>query len=235
MAGHSATLAGVCGRFVRSSPREVICEELQVAAGAGLDFRPRYNVCPGENVLAVVREGGAARLDALRWGLVPAFARDPAAGPRAINARAESLALRPAFRDAFRHRRCLIVADGFYEWRRAGAGRTPYFVRLRSSRPFAFAGVWDRWTPPAGTSRAPLRTCAIVTCPSNALVRDIHDRMPVILPPEARARWLEAGEGDPDALTALLVPYAAAEMEAYPVSRLVSSPRHDFPELVRPV
>jgi putative SOS response-associated peptidase YedK len=173
----------------------------------------------------------ALAMGLMRWGLVPWFAHDPKSGPRSINARAETLATNRTFRDAFERRRCLIVADGFYEWRQVGKDRQPYFIRLRSRRPFAFAGVWDRWKPPEGE---PLVSCAIVTCAPNGLVAPIHDRMPVIVPAPLRARWFAAGEDARD-LTALLRPYPEDEMEAYPVSRLVNAPRNDAPECIRRV
>ncbi len=220
----------MCGRFVRSSPIETIVEEFEIEDGQAPEIHARYNVCPGEEILAVVREGGAARLRLLRWGLVPWFAKDPAAGPRSINARAEGVAERPAFRDAFRRRRCLVVADGFYEWRKVGSAKAPYLVRLRAGRPFGLAALWDRWAAP---ERALLETCTIVTCPANALVAPIHDRMPVIVPRAERRRWLDPTFADRAALSALLRPYPAEELEVYPVSRLVNSPRNDSPECVR--
>ena len=220
----------MCGRIVRTSPREVIRDAFGVEPPPEVDLAPRYNVCPGDALLTLAaRRDGERRIGTLRWGLVPSFATDPAAGPRSINARAETVAERPAFRDAFRHRRCLVLADGFYEWRRDGTTRTPYFVFLRSRRPFAFAGIWERWRSPAGES---LATCAIITCPPNALVAPIHDRMPVILPPAAHDRWLDPELEDP---RALLRPYPEGEMDVHPVSSLVNSPRNDSAECIRPV
>jgi putative SOS response-associated peptidase YedK len=225
----------MCGRFARSSPPEAIADELGVRLEGVAPPTPRFNVCPSEEVLVVARSAGSAdgarpAAGLMRWGLVPWFARDPKSGPRAINARAETIATTRTFREAFARRRCLVVADGFYEWRRSGAEREPWFIRLRSRRPFAFAGVWDRWTPAGGT---PLLTCAIVTCDANDLVARVHDRMPVILPAEARGAWL-ARDGSPAALADLLRPYPADAMEAYPVSSLVSAPRNDGPECIRP-
>jgi putative SOS response-associated peptidase YedK len=241
----------MCGRFTRSSPPAAIAEEFGVEVDPGLATGPRFNVCPSENILVIARAapaptpgevselgemgqvGELGKLGWMRWGLVPWFARDPNAGPRSINARAETIATNRAFREAFERRRCLVVADGFYEWRRVGTKKMPYFIRLRARRPFAFAGVWDRWKAPGGEGE-PLVSCAIVTCAANALVAPIHDRMPVIVPPPARARWLVAGGGGDD-LTTLLRPYPDGEMEAYPVSRLVNAPRHDEPECIRRV
>ncbi len=220
----------MCGRFVRSSPQEVICDEFEAVAAAETDFVPRYNICPGDEVLAIA--GAAARrVGRLRWGLVPSFAKDVRGGPRAINARAETVHSRPAFRNAFRRRRCLIVADGFYEWRRDGAVRVPFLARPREPRPIAFAGVWDRWRGPDGQD---LTTCAIVTCPANADLAPVHDRMPVILDRAARERWLAPDE-DPETLRALLRSYTEGALEVYEVSRLVNSPRNDVPECTRSV
>jgi putative SOS response-associated peptidase YedK len=220
----------VCGRFIRTSPRAAIRDAFGLDPPPDLDLAPRYNVCPGEEVVVLAtRPDGERRIGRLRWGLVPAFAESPTSGPRAINARAETILARPAFRDAFRRRRCLVVTDGFYEWRREGTTKTPYLLYLRSRRPFAFAGIWERWRSPAGET---LATCAIITCPPNPLVAPIHDRMPVILPPAAYARWLDPLADD---ARLLLVPYPEDEMDAHPVSTLVNSPRNDSPECVRPV
>lgn len=221
----------MCGRFTRSSPPQAIAEELGVELAPELAAGPRFNVCPSESVLVVARGAAVPTMGWMRWGLVPWFARDPKSGPRSINARAETLATNRTFRESFQRRRCLIVADGFYEWRRIGSERQPYFIRLRSRRPFAFAGVWDRWKPPEGES---LLSCAIVTCAPNALVAPIHDRMPVIVPAAARAVWLGA-EAPTETLGAVLEPYPEAEMEAYPVSKLVNAVRNDDAECIRPI
>ncbi|MCC6766386.1 MAG: SOS response-associated peptidase [Deltaproteobacteria bacterium] len=226
----------MCGRFTRSSPPQAIAEEFGVGLDALAPPAPRFNVCPSEDVLVVARsaafeEAGTPAAGFMRWGLVPWFARDPKGGPRAINARAETIAANRTFRAAFARRRCLVVADGFYEWRRSGAERAPWFIRLRSRRPFAFAGVWDRWTSEEGT---PLLSCAIVTCDANGVVAPIHDRMPVIVPRAARATWL-ARAASPADLVALLRPHPEDAMEAYPVSKLVNAPRHDGPECIRPL
>jgi putative SOS response-associated peptidase YedK len=222
----------MCGRFTRSSPPTAIAEELGCDVDPEVVAGPRFNVCPSEDVLVVARgREDAPRLGWMRWGLVPWFATDPKSGPRSINARAETLATNRTFREPFERRRCLVVADGFYEWRRIGKERFPMYFRLRSRRPFVFAGVWDRWKRPEGD---PLLSCAIVTCPPNGIVAPIHDRMPVIVPVDARERWL-AADSDPRDLAALLRPYPADAMEAYDVSRLVNTPKNDGPECIQPV
>lgn len=215
--------------MVRTSPAEVLRAELGVEPPVDSPLAPRWNVCPGEDVLAVVRARDGLRMGFLRWGLVPRFVADPRAGTRAINARAETLAVRPAFREALARRRCLVVCDGFYEWRRTDGTRQPWFVRLRSGRPMTLAGLWERWRPPDGG--AGLVACTVVTCPPNGVIAPLHDRMPVVLPPEARDAWLDAATPHPERLC---MPCADALLEAWPVSARVNSPEHDDPTLIRP-
>ena len=167
----------------------------------------------------------------LRWGLVPAWAKDPAIGNRLINARAESAAEKPAFRAAMRRRRCLVVADGFYEWQRTRPGEAALFIRLHGDRPFAFAGLWEAWEAP---DHSTLETCTILTTAANELVRPIHDRMPVILSASGYAAWLDPAIEDPRQLMPLLAPYPSDEMEAQPVGDFVNSPAHDSPQCIEP-
>jgi putative SOS response-associated peptidase YedK len=170
------------------------------------------------------------RMGPIRWGFVPPTAKEPRLAP--INARAETLSTSPMFRDAFRRHRCLVVADGFYEWKKNDARRrTPFFIRLRSGRPFGFAGIWSMKHGEEGTR---LATCALATCQPNELMAKIHDRMPVILPPGARDRWLDPTASEAE-LRRLLVPLRAEDLNAYEVSARVNSPRNDSPECVRPV
>jgi putative SOS response-associated peptidase YedK len=221
----------MCGRIVRTSPAEVLAAEFGAEPPAAVDARPRWNLCPGEDLLIVVQKGEQRRMGTVRWGLVPWFAKAPDDGPRSINARAENVATRPPFREAFRRRRCLVTADGFYEWRREGRTRRPFFVRLRSHRPMGLAGLWERWRPPDGP---PLLTGLVITCPATGRLASIHDRMPVILAADAAARWLDPTLDDPAVLRALLAAYPDDALEIYPVSPLVNSPRNDSPECVRP-
>jgi putative SOS response-associated peptidase YedK len=189
----------------------------------------RYNIAPSQ-AIAVVPNDGQNQIDFYRWGLVPFWAKDPAIGNRMINARVESLADKPAFRNALRSCRCLIPADGFYEWKRAVGGRKiPMYIRLKSHAPFAFAGLWEKWRAPDGGE---LRSCTIVTCAANELVRPIHDRMPVIVRPEHFRSWIEPAERKPHDLLPLLSGYPAAEMEAYPVSAAVNNPKGDGPDCI---
>lgn len=194
---------------------------------------PRYNIAPTQPV-PVVRVGreGRRELVHLRWGLVPYWAKDPAMGNRLINGRAETAAVRAAFRDPFRFRRCLVAADGFYEWQRTASGKRPYLVRLRDGAAFGFAGVWDRWRGPDG---AALESCAILTTDANDLIRPIHDRMPAIVPRNAHEAWLEPSRRDPAEVAPLLRPLPSEAMTAYQVGTYVNSPDHDDPECVTPV
>jgi putative SOS response-associated peptidase YedK len=196
-------------------------------------WTPRYNIAPSQ-AIAVVANGEGKHVEFFRWGLIPSWAKEASIGDRMINARAESVATKPSFRGPFRHRRCVVLADGFYEWQ-AGAGRrtkTPFYIRLKSGGPFALAGLWDRWHTPEGTA---ISSCTIITTAANEMMVPIHNRMPVILDPAAYAEWLDVGEHPPDRLGRLLGPYPAEEMTAYPVSPLVNNPRHDVPECVVPV
>jgi putative SOS response-associated peptidase YedK len=208
----------MCGRFVRTSPADVIRAEFGVTSMAEIDSGPRYNVCPGEAVAAIVQRGHERRLGELSWGL----------GPRAqINVRSESAARQPLSRDAFRRRRCLVVADGFYEWQQRETEKLPYFFRLASRQPFAFAAIWSR----DGATARP--QTAILTRPADDLVARVHDRMPVIFGPQARERWLDPSLDDP-ALLETLLREPGGRLESYRVSTLVNSARNDSPECIRP-
>jgi putative SOS response-associated peptidase YedK len=221
----------MCGRYTLTVAPDAIRDEFGVEADAG-EFSPRYNIAPQTPVPVIgLSRDGEPRLGMLRWGLVPWWARDAAVGQRMINARAETLAGKPAFREAFERRRCLIPADGFYEWRREDGRRIPMRICLPDGRPFAFAGVWEKWRDPAGGE--PLHTCAIVTTAANDAVRPIHDRMPVILGPDERAAWLDP-QGDPEALLRLLKPYDG-ELRAYEVSTVVNAAANDVARCIEPV
>ncbi len=172
-------------------------------------------------------EGNEPRM--MKWGLIPFWAKDPSIGNRMINARAESIAEKPAFRNAFQRRRCLVIADGFYEWRKEGKHKVPMRIILKTGQPFGFAGLWETWMSSEG---AAIESCTIVTTTPNALMEPIHNRMPVILPREAETVWLDPGNADSAVLRELLVPYAAEGMEAYEVSALVNTPRNDVPEVL---
>ncbi len=176
---------------------------------------------------------GRNAVEFFRWGLIPGWAKDPAIGHRMINARAETLAEKPSFRTPLRRRRCLILADGFYEWRKdpGGKTKTPMYIRLSNGAPFAFAGLWDLWR---GPDDSPVTSCTIITTSPNDLLAPIHNRMPVILPADAYEQWLDPDEQPADRLTPLLNPYPAREMTAHAVSRTVNNPRTDSPDCVKP-
>lgn len=214
----------MCGRFTLRTPAR------DVARAFGLDllddWPPRYNVAPTQSVAAVRQPAGEQRqLVFLHWGLVPSWADDPTIGNRMINARAETLATKPAFRKAFRQRRCLIPSDGFYEWQQQGRQKQPYYFTLADGGLFALAGLWERWEKNALV----IESCTIITTAANSLVAPLHDRMPVILPPDDYGLWLDANVEDVERLQSLLRPLSAEAMRARPVSTLVNSPRNDSP------
>jgi putative SOS response-associated peptidase YedK len=218
----------MCGRFTLRTAASAIAEQFDLLGVPA--FAARFNIAPSQPVpvIRMPREQTPQRRELvwLRWGLVPSWAKDPAIGNRLINARAESAAEKPAFRAAVRRRRCLVVADGFYEWQRTGRKKQPYFLHVRGDRPFAFAGLWEAWE---GADHSTLETCAILTTDANELVRPIHDRMPVILSPDGCAAWLDPAIEDPRQLAPLLAPYPSEEMEAREVGDFVNSPSHDSP------
>lgn len=219
----------MCGRFVRRRSSATLADEFRVNQISD-DLQPSFNVAPTHNV-AVVLEDGARQLVSMRWGLIPSWASDPTIGSKLINARAETLTQKTAFKNAFRNRRCLVVADGFYEWQKQNGTKTPLLIQLRSARPFGFAGLHETWTSPSGES---LSTCTIITTEPNEIVRPIHDRMPVILPKDVEDFWLDSSIEDHGRLLDLLLPYPAEEMEAYPVSPLVNSVKNDSIACIEP-
>jgi putative SOS response-associated peptidase YedK len=216
----------MCGRFALHASPEVIALQFGLASVPRL--APRYNIAPGTEILAVRAAQGVRAAALLRWGLVPAWAKDAALGARMINARSETVAEKPAFRAAFRRRRCLVPASGFYEWQTRPAGKQPWYIRPREAELFAFAALWERWSGPDG----PLETCAILVTEANAALAPLHDRMPVILPPSAWTRWLEC-----DAATDvrdLLRPCPPEWLVLHPVGRAVNDARRDEPALIEP-
>lgn len=228
----------MCGRYVQASSPELLAERFGVDEVRVEGHEPHYNVAPRAEVPAVRRREDRKILSSLRWGLVPSWAKDPKMGDRQINARAESVADKPAYRTAFARRRCLIPADGFYEWQKQ-PGKTrkqPMFVYLREGLPMAFAGLWEIWKDPKaeGEDEGWLRSCAIVTTDANDLLAPIHDRMPVILPESAWDTWLDP-DAEPGVLHELLVPAPDDLVAVYPVSPLVNSADNDGPELVQPM
>jgi putative SOS response-associated peptidase YedK len=198
----------MCGRFVLLTDLSVIMESFDIHDAEG-QFWQSDNISPGQLVAAVVREG-ANRLLPFRWGLIPSWAKDPSLGKRLFNARAETVSEKPSFRNAFKKNRCLIVADGFYEWQKQGNRKTPFLFFLRSGQPFGFAGLYETWTSP---DRQTVHTCTIITTDANELVKPVHDRMPVILPKEKESVWLDPENRNSESLRSLLTPYPAEKME----------------------
>jgi putative SOS response-associated peptidase YedK len=217
----------MCGRFTLTISGDLLADFLGL--GEVPTLAPRWNIAPTQSVLAVRQPADASHPTAVRlsWGLVPSWAKDVRIAHQLLNARSETAADKPAFRAALRRRRCLIPADGFYEWLRQGKTKQPFCFRLRDDRPFAFAGLWESWQGPGA---APLETCTILTTEANDLIRPVHDRMPVILPSHCHAEWLDPAMQDPERLRPMLRPLPADQMHAFPVSPWVSNPRHEGPQ-----
>ena len=229
----------MCGRFTLIAWDEVERRFLPVGSGMEIirerfaDTGPqRYNIAPTQDVITITGDGEVNAAQFMRWGLVPSWAKDISIGNRMINARAETLAERPSFRVAFRRRRCLVVADSFYEWKRDGRKRTPMRISLESGELFGFAGLWESWKSPEGRR---IQSCTIVTTEANEFLAPIHNRMPVILSQDAEPMWLDPDVQDTDALSELLKPYPSDLMKAYEVSSVVNSAANDVPECIVPV
>ena len=221
----------MCGRFTLTiNPAEA--QETFSSFSFPQQFAPRFNIAPTQPVL-VIPNDDQNTADFFIWGLIPMWAKDPGIGSRMINARAETLEEKPAFRSSLKYKRCLILADGFYEWKGAEGKKvkTPFFIHMKDRKPFAFAGLWDSWNSPDGSL---VKSCTIITTEPNELTGIIHNRMPVILHPRDYAKWLKPSHQTPDQLKPLLKPFAADLMDAYPVSTLVNTPANDRPELVVP-
>lgn len=219
----------MCGRFTLTDPDQDLAVQFNLPDIP--DMKPRYNIAPTQAVAAVriAPESTVRELAVLHWGLIPFWAKDPAIGARMINARSETVAEKPAFRAAFRRRRCLVVADGFYEWQKLNGGKQPFYVRLRDGRPFAFAGLWEHWQ---GADGSEIESCTLLTTQPNDLIRPLHNRMPVILRPKDYELWLDPKVQQAEALQPLLSAYPSEEMDAYAVSRFVNSPKNDDPRCI---
>jgi putative SOS response-associated peptidase YedK len=224
----------VCGRFIQISIGEIIGEEFQLPKEPKLT--PRYNIAPSQSVAAIrlATDSNLRELCMLQWGLIPFWAKDTKIGYRTINARSETVADKPAFRAAFKHRRCLIPADGFYEWKRHKGRKQnqPYFIRLKEARIFAFAGLWEHWKSPEGEI---VESCTILTTQSNELIGELHDRMPVILDRKQYDLWLGTSVTGLDTLKPLFNPFPKESMEYYPVSLHMNKPTNDHPQCIEPV
>lgn len=221
----------MCGRFVLTADGIAIQQHFDLTSVPEGLVTARYNIAPTQPV-AVITNEDPTTLTAHRWGLVPSWSKDPAMGSRLINARAETIHEKPSFRSAFKRRRCLVPANGFYEWKRDGKAKRPYYIHLKDQALFAFAGLWEVWHSPEGDE---LRTCTIITTEPNDVVSPLHTRMAVILRPDDYDQWLSPDELPPQALLPLLQPYDADQMDAYEVSTRVNSPANDNPTLIEPL
>ena len=222
----------MCGRFTLTVDAHQIREAFPWITVPD-QVQPRYNVAPTQPV-AVIPNDGKNELDFFIWGLVPFWAKDPSIGNRMINARGETVDQKPSFKAAFRYRRCLVLSDGFYEWMKVPGQRTktPMYIKMVDDQPFAMAGLWETWNAPDGSE---LSTCTIITTEPNSLLKDIHNRMPVILPEPAYPQWLETEQVEPKKLKSLLTPFPPDLMKAYPVSKTVNNPANDVPACVIPL
>jgi putative SOS response-associated peptidase YedK len=221
----------MCGRFVQYSDPEVYAARFELDAVC--EAMPRYNVAPTQPVLAIRQsDQGKRELVPLRWGLVPFWSKGPDSRYSMINARAETVKSKPAYREAFKRRRCLIPAEGFYEWKAGQGGKTPFLIHRADTEPFAMAGLWERWRGEDGES---LESCTIVVTDANSLVHTIHDRMPVIVDEEDYGAWLDPTNDDAASLLAMLRPSDPAPLAMHEVSRRVNNPKNDGPELLETV
>ncbi|MYF54811.1 SOS response-associated peptidase [Candidatus Poribacteria bacterium] len=235
----------MCGRFTLASELDALHDTFG-ESNFWLEFNPRYNITPTQDVAVISnrqhdpdRRQEQKGYGFFQWGLIPSWAKDAKIGSRMINARSETLSEKPSFRAAYKRRRCLVLADGYYEWQKIEGEKIkqPMYIRLESQKPFAFAGLWEEWqaTSDREGMGIPLRSCTIITCPPNKTLESIHHRMPVILPQDSYDQWLTPDELTPDVLQPLLKPYTGEEMEAYPVSKYVNRPAHDSPECIKPL
>lgn len=224
----------MCGRFTLFADFNEIIDRFAIEAALEEElYNPSYNIAPSNSVLSVINDGQKNRLGYLKWGLIPPWAKDEKMGFKLINARAETLLDKPSFRDAFKKRRCLIIADSFYEWKRSDLKtKTPMRITLKNNRLFAMAGLWERWKAPSGNM---VYSCTVITTSPNKLMEDIHDRMPVILTPEDEKVWVNPNTKDLSHLNQLLKPLPEDLMEAYEVSQLVNSPKNNSPNLIQPI
>ena len=220
----------MCGRFEIHSTLEIIARVFGIDS-ITFDYQPSYNIAPSQDILLVVNDG-ERRLMQSRWGFVPSWSKELTAGYKMINARAESVAEKPSFREAFLHQRCLVVADGFYEWKKEGTKKRPFYIRLKSGKPIGFAGLYNVWKSPEGER---ICTSTIITTDANEIVQPLHDRMPVIASPDAYDLWLDPDVHDKSLLQNILKPYPSAELDVYEVTPKVNSPKNNAPENIQKV
>jgi putative SOS response-associated peptidase YedK len=223
----------MCGRFALVTEKEILEMLFQLDYSFDFDLKPRYNIAPTQQapVVRLAAAGDKRELSLLKWGLVPFWSKDQTIGNRLINARAETVREKPAFRDAFKKRRLLIPASGFYEWKQEEGDKQPYYITAKNRELLSLAGLWERWDQ--GPEQT-LETFTILTTEPNPLVAELHSRMPVIIPPQSYAAWLDLLTGE-DHLQQLLKPYPGEDLTYYPVSRLVNKTSNDLPELIEPI
>lgn len=222
----------MCGRFSNDAKPKQIEKEFNVKVSQKSLFKPRYNIAPAQNIPVILESGGERIVEALRWGLIPGWAKDESIGNKLINARAETLSEKPSFKNAFRSHRCIIPASGFYEWQKAAKGaKQPFYFYLKEKDVFGFAGLFEEWLDRETGEQ--IETFTIITTEANEILKLVHDRMPVILKPNNYDQWLDAKEKDTDKLQKLLKPYLADEMASHAVSRAVNSPGEDSSELIK--
>ncbi|HWJ78590.1 MAG TPA: SOS response-associated peptidase [Niallia sp.] len=223
----------MCGRFTLFTHFETIVDRFNIESAIEESlYNPNYNVAPSQSVLSVINDGTKNRLGYLRWGLIPPWSKDMKIGYKLINARAETIAEKPSFRHAYKKKRCLIIADSFYEWKRTEERKIPMRIKLKDNQPFAMAGLWQAWKSP---NNKPIYSCSVITTQPNKLMADIHDWMPVILKPEDEKKWLDTSNSDVNSLNKLLVPFDYNQMEAFEVSNDVNSPKNNSPNLIQQI
>ena len=222
----------MCGRFSNNAKATQIEKEFKIGKVNPKLFTPRYNIAPTQTIAAVLESDSERIIEGLRWGLIPSWAKDETIGSKLINARAETLAEKPSFRDAFKNKRCIIPASGFFEWQKQAKGaKQPFYFHLTGKEVFGFAGLYEHWLDRETGEQ--IETCTIITTAANEVLEPVHDRMPVILKSGDYDRWLDAKEKDTGNLQKLLAPYPSAEMESYRVSKAVNIPGKDSPELIK--
>jgi len=224
----------MCGRFVQNSPIETLQQNFYIRTTAS-DIIPNYNVAPTQKILTIIKHDNENKLERLHWGLVPFWAKDISIGSRMINARAETVSQKPSFRNAFRKRRCLIPADGFYEWKGEKGNKQPYYVFTFSDKPFAFVGLWESWTDKKSDEGSVYKSCTIITTAASESILEIHHRMPVILNPKFHEKWLNSEIQDPKELEIILQDGITHDIKYYPVSTFVNSVKNNDPNCIKPI
>jgi putative SOS response-associated peptidase YedK len=224
----------MCGRFVQNIPFETLQQNFNIHTTSS-DIIPNFNVAPTQEILTIINHENENKLEKFHWGLVPFWAKDISIGSRMINARAETVATKPSFRNAFKKRRCLIPADGFYEWKGEKGQKLPYYVSIPSGEPFVFAGLWETWTDKESDDESVYKSCTIITTAASESIRQIHHRMPVILDPKYHEKWLDVEMQDHKELETILQNGLIHDMKYYPVSTFVNAVNNNDPNCIKPI